>query len=73
MAKLNRMRWGWSADGLECRSACGRFIIRRTCQNVAWSGYWSLNYQGKEYPCRTESSAKTAARNLANHNTLVRS
>lgn len=61
-------RMKWNLVGHEFRSSCGQFIIRRFCMNPKWSGYWGLTdtTTGKEYPCRTESSAKTAARNLAN-------
>jgi hypothetical protein len=61
---MDRMKW--TRDGFEIRSACGRFVIRRHCQNPKWWNYWSLTdtRSGTEYPCRTEVSAKTAARNL---------
>jgi hypothetical protein len=61
-------RLKWIHEACEQRSACGRFIIRRFCMNPKWSGYWGLTYTetGEECPCRTEASAKTRARNIAN-------
>ena len=35
-------RMKWNLVGHEFRSACGRFIIRRFCMNLKWSGYWGL-------------------------------
>lgn len=56
----------WNRDGYGWVSACGRFIVRTVCMNPKWSGYYGLTdtTTGREYPCRTEASAKTAARNL---------
>jgi hypothetical protein len=57
----------WIRDGIEQRSSCGRFIIRRFCMNPKWWGYHGLTdtKTGAEFPYRTEASAKTGARNLA--------
>lgn len=59
-----RIKWTTDANGLQ-HSACGRFIISRTCLNPSWWGYWSLRDGVREYPCRTEASAKAAARRLS--------
>lgn len=61
-----RMKWIRQADGSQV-SADGRFRIRLTCQNPNWWGYQSLTdlTTGEEFPCRTEQSAKTGARNIA--------
>jgi hypothetical protein len=51
------------------RSSCGRFTVASVCMNPAWQGYWGLTdaQTGREYPCRSEESAKTMARNLINY------
>jgi hypothetical protein len=58
---MARLKWEREPDGSQ---RCGPFVLRRFCSFV-W-GYWGLTdtRTGREYPCRTEGSAKTAARNL---------
>ena len=62
---VKRMLWTWRENGDQV-SECGRFVIRRTCSNPKWWGYWSLydTTTETEFPCRSEDSAKTAARNI---------
>lgn len=64
---MGRMKWNRDEQTGEQRSGCGRFIVRRFCVNPKWWGYFGLTdtATGQEYPCRTEASAKTAARNLS--------
>jgi hypothetical protein len=61
-------RLKWVRDGYTQRTHDGRFEVRSFCMNPKWWGYWGLTdtVTGAEYPCRTEGSAKTAARNLRN-------
>jgi hypothetical protein len=63
---MKRMKWFRDSMSSDQRSECGRFIVRRFCTNPKWSGYWGLTdtKTGQEYPCRTESSAKSGARNI---------
>lgn len=65
---MARMKWVRSTTDFSQTSECGRFILRTVCLNPFRSGYWGLTDKqtGREYPCRTEASAKTAARNLRN-------
>ena len=63
---MTRINWHRDAGTGEQRSACGRFTLRPVCLAQKWWGYWGLTdaATGREYPCRTEASAKAAARNL---------
>ena len=64
---VTRMKWTLDEQGRYV-SDCGRFVVSLVCRNPKWSGYWGLTdtKTGTEYPCRTEASAKTGARNLRN-------
>lgn len=66
MATDTAQRLRWVREGPEQRTADGRFILRGFCMNPKWGGYVGLTdtATGVEYPCRTEASAKAAARNL---------
>lgn len=63
---MARMKWTADLQRFGWVSDCGRFVIRSVCINPKWHGYWSLfdTATQTERPCRTEASAKTAARNL---------
>lgn len=64
---MQRMKWIRDDRLLLQRSACGRFEVGGSI----WTGGGSVYVRlfdiltGKEYPCRTEASAKAAARNLS--------
>lgn len=69
---MQRMKWTRETENSDQRSECGRFIVRGFCINAEWSGYWCL-YDTKtqtEHPCRTEQSAKSAARNILRHSII---
>lgn len=63
---MQRIRWTYSSEYCGQVAEAGRFIVRTGCRNPKWWGYWSLTdaTTGEEFPCRTEASAKAAARNI---------
>jgi len=64
---MARMKWKRNSKNNDQHSECGRFIIRAFCVNPKWWGYWGLTVvqTGQEFPCRTEKSAKVAAKNIS--------
>lgn len=65
---MKRIKWTFDIQAFGQVSDCGRFIVRGVCRNPKWHGYWSLidTRTDTEFPCRTEASAKTAARHRRN-------
>jgi hypothetical protein len=63
---MQRLKWIRDEQAGHQTTADGRFLIRTVCMNPKWQGYWGLTdtTTGEEFPCRTEASAKVAARNL---------
>lgn len=59
-------RLKWVRDGYHQKTGDGRFVIGGVIWTAVGSRYVRLfdTRTGREYPCRTEASAKAAARNL---------
>lgn len=64
---MSRIKWVRDAQlPFIQRTACGRFEVGGTIWTSGGGAYVRLldTATGREYPCRTEASAKTSARNL---------
>jgi hypothetical protein len=61
---MNRMKW--QRCGSNFQTTDGRFVIHPACNSPHLVGYLGLTdtLTGREFPCRTEASAKAAARNI---------
>lgn len=62
---MTRIKWVRNNDGSQT-TADGRFTVGLVSRNPKWSGYVILTdtTTGREYPSRTEASAKAGARNI---------